>query len=249
VGLALSPGSVWVTLAGTNTVRRYSRDGALLAEWGGSGDAPEQLSLEEGSGIAVLPSGNLLVADTFHHRIKEFAPDGTWVAEVGSGTAGTGNGQLSHPHAAALNPTGDILYVLDTINDRVQAFCLTSPAACAPLLDADSDGVPDPQDNCPQVPIAQPDTGSVSRPSDPAGAVGDGIGDACQCGALDADGDVDASDRGQLRLYLAGLAAVPAKRCSVAGGAECNLLDDVVLARAFAGQYPGARQVCAAAVP
>jgi hypothetical protein len=195
----------------------------------------------------VLPNGNLLVADTFNHSVKEFTPDGTFVAQLGA--FGTGDGQFLFPRAAVRSPGGELLYVLDSLNDRVQVFCLTTPQDCAARLDADADGLPDQQDNCPQIPGVQPDTGSVANPIDPVGSGGDEIGDGCQCGALDSDGDADTDDRTQLRLYLADLATIPLERCSVAGGTECDLLDEVVLARALAGQYPGARQVCAAAVP
>ncbi|HEX8683950.1 MAG TPA: hypothetical protein VF707_16645, partial [Ardenticatenaceae bacterium] len=67
--------------------------------------------------VAVLPDGNLAVADTGNHRIRVMQPDGTLVSEFGS--FGTGEGQFNEPWGVAAAPDGT-LYVADTWNHRVQ---------------------------------------------------------------------------------------------------------------------------------
>ena len=94
----------------------------------------------------------------------------------------------------------------------------------------------------------QSDTGGV-------GANGpDGIGDACQCGDLDSDGDAQASDRQRLRQALTdpvaeALSTTESKRCSVIGDTACDVVDSTALAHANAGLAPGLAQACVVAQP
>jgi PKD repeat protein len=131
---------------------------------------------------------------------------------------------------------------------------LGTPGASAQVaitsdFDADGDGFGDASDNCPLVANDQTDGGGL-------GASGpDGIGDACQCGDLDVDGDADASDAERLRQALADpfgaeLSPPAHARCSVVGDPDsCDVLDVVVLARANAGLEPPLAQSCIAAQP
>ncbi len=131
---------------------------------------------------------------------------------------------------------------------------LGTPGAAAQVafnsdFDADSDLVGDAADNCPYLANDQSDLGGV-------GASGpDGIGDACQCGDLDADGDADSNDRTRLRQTLAdplGAALTPSAnaRCSmIATPDSCDVLDATVLARANASLEPPLGQTCISAQP
>jgi len=116
-----------------------------------------------------------------------------------------------------------------------------------PTGDADSDGVPNASDNCPLEPNAlQEDGGGLGVPEP------DQIGDACQCGDVDDDGQVRSSDVSTLRAQLANLiAAVPApEKCGVlAGAVGCGVADLVVMRRVLAGREPALEQVCPAARP
>ena len=102
-------------------------------------------------------------------------------------------------------------------------------------------------DNCPGEPNAgQADSGGVA----PGGP--NGIGDACECGDVDDDGDVDAADRQRLREKLSAQIAdvdAPAK-CGVVNDGACNVADASVTSRATGGLAPGIEPVCpAAALP
>jgi cyclophilin family peptidyl-prolyl cis-trans isomerase len=76
---------------------------------------------------------------------------------------------------------------------------------------------------------------------------------APQCGDLNADANVAASDVARLRAFLANpvgapLSASEASRCSVIGSAsDCNLRDSTVLRRRLAGRKPLRLQLCPAA--
>ena len=59
-------GSLFVTAPEQHEVRRYSREGELLGQWGG----PEQFRIPVG--LTLDEAGNLYVADTLNHRIQKF---------------------------------------------------------------------------------------------------------------------------------------------------------------------------------
>ena len=117
-----------------------------------------------------------------------------------------------------------------------------SGALAKPGGDLDADGVEDALDTCPSHPNpAQSD------------ADGNGVGDACQCGDLDADLRVGALDVAALRTYLAQPTLTPAApgECEIAreGSEErCDLLDSVVLQRSIAGRASDGVQVCVPAL-
>lgn len=118
-------------------------------------------------------------------------------------------------------------------------------AAGAAALDTDGDGVDDAVDNCVATPNpGQEDTGGVGDPAP------DGTGDACQCGDLDADGEVDVRDAVlyERRLAALGPAFEAADTCSVIGGRlDCDANDAAVLRDALVELSPGVSQVCQAA--
>jgi hypothetical protein len=70
-------------------------------------------------------AGNLLVADTFNHRVQEITTDGTFVRQFGvTGVAGSDNQHLNNPTGVAVDQS-DNVYIADENNRRVQKF---SPA-------------------------------------------------------------------------------------------------------------------------
>ena len=125
-------------------------------------------------------------------------------------------------------------------------------------FDADGDVFPFSVDNCPYTSNpAQTDTGGVKPGSPP-----DGIGDACQCGEVNNDGRVLASDVTAIRAGLTGstVGVLAPARCNVNGAVnatllatgmrtDCNVVDVAVIRRALASVSPGIAQVCQPAVP
>jgi hypothetical protein len=120
--------------------------------------------------------------------------------------------------------------------------------ASPPLPDPDGDGFLSPCDSCDfRVNGDQADGGGVNTTN------ADGIGDACQCGLLDAGGVIDAADVLALRRHLAQHTLLPAPKlpfCSVIGGpSECTIRTLTVLRRRVAGLNPLLQQSCTAALP
>ena len=69
------------------------------------------------TGIAVDPSGNVLVADTNNGRIEKFSPTGTFLSVIRN--MGTVRGQLAEPNGIAVDLNGSI-YVAEAGNHRVE---------------------------------------------------------------------------------------------------------------------------------
>ena len=124
--------------------------------------------------------------------------------------------------------------------------------------DSDGDALPYSLDNRPYIANpTQTDTGGVKSGSPP-----DGIGDACQCGEVNNDGRVLASDVTAIRNGLTGSSAgvLAPERCKVSGAgnasllptgmrSDCNVVDVAVIRRALGSFAPGIAQVCQPALP
>ena len=121
---------------------------------------------------------------------------------------------------------------------------LVAEALIVPV-DSDGDGVPDATDRC-----------TFTADPGQAYANGDGIGNACTCGDVDATGTVTTLDEAALRVFLANPTAALARPslCNVVGVAapfplDCRINDWAVMRRARAGRPPGNQQVCRPALP
>jgi hypothetical protein len=145
--------------------------------------------------------------------------------------------------------TTDALFVTASPNGFVVRAHLGGSLA-TPSGDADGDGVEDALDVCPLEPNpGQADTGGLGTAS-PA----DGVGDACQCGDVSNDGQVDGADAFALRAFLANPSALLAapQKCDVGGpgpSGTCDIVDAALLRRAIAGAQPGISYVCPPFVP
>lgn len=91
-------------------------------------------------GVVVSATGQLFVADEQNHRVNEFDMDGNFIGAWGWGTAtglpqfeictancraglpGPGQGQFTYPHAVAIDPADNSLFVVDSVNNRLQKF-------------------------------------------------------------------------------------------------------------------------------
>ncbi|HXX49025.1 MAG TPA: thrombospondin type 3 repeat-containing protein, partial [Myxococcota bacterium] len=247
-GLSFAGGKLYVVSAQGETVKRFDGTLALEETFGSPGTGDGQFDFDPQSGIAARASdGHFFVADTRNNRVQELGADGSFMAKRGS--YGSDPGQFALPEDVALSPAGDVLYVANTYDHRIDMFCLSADAACNAIVDQDGDGLADFQDNCPfEKNPRQRDGGSF------ASKVPDGIGDACQCGDLSGDGIVDAADVAAYRKFLTRNPFDPsaaARKCKVApDGGPCSILDVVVLERALDPRHllgPQVNQVCEAA--
>ncbi len=119
-------GSIYTVDTANSRVVKFDANGKQVAAWGSrTPDAQKPGwpgTFVEPWGIAVDQDGNVLVADTWNHRIQKFDPNGNFILQWGtSGLAEQGVDQLWGPRAVAVAPNGNI-YVTDTGNKRVVVF-------------------------------------------------------------------------------------------------------------------------------
>ncbi|MEZ5400043.1 MAG: hypothetical protein R2729_10285 [Bryobacteraceae bacterium] len=140
---AVSPAGIFTRIAGTGT-----------AGDSGDGGPATRAQLRFPAGLAVDAAGAVYLADTFNHRVRRVAPDGTIVTVAGNGKPGLagdgGDAKLSQwntPTGVAIDATGR-LYVADLENHRVRRL---TPAAQTPptVTPAEPPGNPAPSTPAP----------------------------------------------------------------------------------------------------
>lgn len=103
---------------GTHAVHAYKLStGEHVATLGKKGEGPGELFFP--TFVSVLPSGNVLVADTMNARVQELAADGTFVRQFGE--RGDQFGQLDKPKGVAADTFGNV-YIVDSFFSVVQIF-------------------------------------------------------------------------------------------------------------------------------
>jgi sugar lactone lactonase YvrE len=127
-------GNVFVADSFNNRIRRVdARTGVITTVAGigyqgfsGDGGLATEASLDSPGGVALDATGNILIADTFNHRIRVVdRRTGIISTLVGSGMKGSSGddgsvirAQLSEPTGISVDPTGNLL-IADTANHRV----------------------------------------------------------------------------------------------------------------------------------
>jgi DNA-binding beta-propeller fold protein YncE len=132
-------GNVWVTEAGTGArsreaarqgkghqVVKLSQSGEVLMRLGQAGVEGSGPDTFNGpSEVMVAPGGEIYVADGHgadgNNRIVKFSRDGRFLKQWGSTGPGPAAGEMSDPHALAMDSQGRI-FVGDRRNNRIQIF-------------------------------------------------------------------------------------------------------------------------------
>ncbi len=125
-------GNLYIADAGTQRVRMVSPTGIIstFAGTGTTGFNSDQIpaiaaTLYSPMGVAADVYGDVYIADTYNHRIREVAAAGRISTYAGTGTGGQGvdnllpsQTQLRGPRSVCIARTGTI-YIVDTSNHRV----------------------------------------------------------------------------------------------------------------------------------
>jgi sugar lactone lactonase YvrE len=120
-----------ITTVAGNYAADKANDG--LGAFSGDGGAATKAQLNDPQGVAVDGAGDLFIADTFDNAIREVTPNGTISTVVNSAGAGgtippaggESSGQapsashLNTPHAIAIDPSTNTLYIADTSNSSI----------------------------------------------------------------------------------------------------------------------------------
>ncbi|MBN1344713.1 MAG: hypothetical protein JXQ73_18620 [Phycisphaerae bacterium] len=114
-------GDVWITDYGNQVVQKFSPKGDLLLTLGTlneRGDDAKHFNMP--TAAVVTPAGDVFVTDGYgNNRVVHFDAQGRFVNTWG--TLGVKTGQLSQPHAIAIDSKGR-LYVGERNNCRIQIF-------------------------------------------------------------------------------------------------------------------------------
>ncbi len=125
-------GNLYIADPGTERVRQVRVDGTIATLTGngsagssGDGGAAAAALVNTPMGVAVDPIGNVAIADSYNHRIRQVGTAGGIATIVGTGKSGTGEDsmpalqtQLRAPHGVCFDRSG-ILYIADTANHRI----------------------------------------------------------------------------------------------------------------------------------
>jgi uncharacterized protein (TIGR03663 family) len=132
MGIAVDDaGNIYVADTWNHRIQKFDAAGAFITQWGGGEGgfwAPKGMDFDS--------AGNLYVVDTGRHRVQKFTRDGKFLLVWGE--RGENPGEFSEPVGIAIERNGivtpaderagkketrgDIVYVADTANKRVQKF-------------------------------------------------------------------------------------------------------------------------------
>ena len=108
----------------TGIITTVAGDGAT--EFSGDDGPATEASLYNPKGVALDPSGNLLIADTWNNVIRQVTPEGTITTIAGNGERdfdGDGGAAtlaaLADPAGVAVDESGNI-FIADSFNDRIR---------------------------------------------------------------------------------------------------------------------------------
>lgn len=120
-----SADNMYIADTRNHRVRRLTPSGALVSVagtgkegYGGDGRPATEADLHTPDGIFLDGSGVLYIADTFNHRIRRVAANGT-ISTVLGPEAGRGTERLSYPKDIAVG-AGGVLYVVDPGNNVIR---------------------------------------------------------------------------------------------------------------------------------
>jgi DNA-binding beta-propeller fold protein YncE len=118
-GIAIREDVVFVSDGASGTIRKITGDGKGPVMFAGGLNTP--------SGLALLPNGDLVVADTGSHTIRTISTNGTVTILAGvDGVPGNADGSATQatfraPVGVAVGADGAV-YVSDTYNDRIRVI-------------------------------------------------------------------------------------------------------------------------------
>jgi len=134
-----SSGNLYIADWGNARIRKVAGNGTITTiagngtqGFGGDNNPAVNAKLNYPIGVAVDGSGNVYIADTYNHRVRKVAANGTITTVAGNGGAGyLGDGgaataaELNYPFSVTLDAAGN-LYIADYGNNRIRKVTVSS---------------------------------------------------------------------------------------------------------------------------
>ncbi|MEZ4291642.1 MAG: thrombospondin type 3 repeat-containing protein [Myxococcota bacterium] len=213
---------------------RFERNGLPNRGRTSNGDSGGAWFVEDALGVTRLAGLSFSVTGPFQFDASG-NPDGNVFRAVLYDIGGLWFGYPGNEIFIPENPV-DVngVGIASRVSDRIAWIESVVPISAT---DLDGDGIPDDQDNCPFVANAsQSDNGGLGFTTLP-----DGIGDACQCGDVTGEGQVNDTDAAFIKRWApspAGAALPVPNNCDVSGEGVCNGTDGTLIRHAAAGAPP-----------
>ncbi|KAF0977676.1 hypothetical protein FDP41_002998 [Naegleria fowleri] len=136
VSLSLDGQSVLVSDFGHQRIRSVNlKNGRIIdtiagngkANFSGDGGPAKSASINYPSGIFIQSNGDLLIADTFNHRIRQVSAGNQMITTIagtdstfGEGNTNSQNSMLNYPNGIAVSSTTKEIYICDTRHHRIR---------------------------------------------------------------------------------------------------------------------------------
>ena len=117
-----SSGNIFVGDMLNHRIQKFDSSGTYISQFGSNGIGNGQF--DRPKGVALDTTGNIYTAEFYNHRIQKFSSSGVYQSKIGYLyiVSGSANGSFNTPGDVAMFPSNGNVYVVDTVNNRIQKF-------------------------------------------------------------------------------------------------------------------------------
>jgi DNA-binding beta-propeller fold protein YncE len=114
-------GNIFILDSYNSRVQVFDHEGNFISCWGKYGSMPGELNCPQG--IAIDKNDVVYIADTYNNRIQTFTKEGRFISSIGK--YGNTGGEFWLPCGIAIDKKAAMLYVADSMNDRILVITIS----------------------------------------------------------------------------------------------------------------------------